>query len=52
MGERSRQRGTRTQPLALRRQARRIEEGHVASAVVVATLSLAVGLLNAVSIRH
>jgi len=38
--------------LALRRQARRIEEGHVASAVVVATLSLAVGLLNAVSISH
>lgn len=38
--------------LALRRQARRIEEGHVASAVVVASLSLAVGLLNAVSISH
>jgi putative membrane protein len=38
--------------LALRRQARRIEEGHVASAVVVATVSFAVGLLNAVSISH
>ena len=38
--------------LALRKQARRIEEGHVGSAVVVATLSFAVGLLNAVSISH
>jgi putative membrane protein len=38
--------------LALRRQARRIEEGHVASAVVVASISFAVGLLNAVSISH
>jgi uncharacterized membrane protein YjfL (UPF0719 family) len=38
--------------LALRRLARRIEEGPVASAVVVATLSLTVGLLNAVSISH
>jgi len=38
--------------LALRRQARRIEEGHVGSAVVVATVSFAVGLLNAVSISH
>jgi putative membrane protein len=38
--------------LALRRQARRIEDGHVASAVVVATVSFAVGLLNAVSISH
>jgi putative membrane protein len=38
--------------LALRRQARRIEEGHVGSAVVVATISFAVGLLNAVSISH
>lgn len=38
--------------LALRRQARRIEEGHVASAVMVATISFAVGLLNAVSISH
>jgi putative membrane protein len=38
--------------VALRRQARRIEEGHVASAVMVATVSLAVGLLNAASISH
>jgi putative membrane protein len=38
--------------VTLRKQARRIEEGHVASAVVVATVSLAVGLLNAVSISH
>jgi len=38
--------------LALRRQAKRIEEGHVASAVMVATVSFAVGLLNAVSISH
>ena len=38
--------------LALRRQARRIEEGHTASAVVVATVSFAVGVLNAVSISH
>src|SRR5579862_8679819 len=36
--------------IVLRRQARRIEEGHVASAIVVASLSLAVGLLNAASI--
>ena len=38
--------------LVLRSQARRIEEGHVGSAVIVATISLAVGLLNAVSISH
>ena len=38
--------------VALRRQAKRIEEGHIASAVMVATLSLAVGLLNAASISH
>lgn len=38
--------------LVLRRQARRVEEGHVASAIVVATISLAVGLLNAASISH
>lgn len=38
--------------VALRKQARRIEEGHVASAVMVATVSLAVGLLNAASISH
>jgi putative membrane protein len=36
--------------LALRRQAKRIEDGHVASAVMVASFSIAVGLLNAVSI--
>jgi len=36
--------------LALRRQAKRIEEGHVASAVMVASFSIAIGLLNAVSI--
>jgi putative membrane protein len=36
--------------LALRSQAKRIEEGHVSSAVMVATLSVAVGLLNAASI--
>jgi putative membrane protein len=36
--------------LALRRQAKRIEEGHVASAVMVASFSVAIGLLNAVSI--
>jgi putative membrane protein len=38
--------------LALRKQAHRIEEGHVASAVMVASISLAVGLLNAASISH
>ena len=36
--------------LALRSQAKRIEEGHVSSAVMVATFSIAVGLLNAASI--
>ena len=34
----------------LRRMARRIEEGHVASAIVVATFSVAAGLLAAASI--
>lgn len=38
--------------LALRRYAKRIEEGHVASSLVVATFSIAVGLLNAVCISH
>jgi putative membrane protein len=38
--------------VVLRKQARRIEENHVASAVMVATVSLAVGLLNAASISH
>jgi len=36
----------------LRRFAKRIEEGHVASAVMVATFSVAIGLLNAVCISH
>jgi putative membrane protein len=36
--------------LALRRQAKRVEQGHVASAIMVASCSVAVGLLNAVSI--
>jgi putative membrane protein len=36
--------------VALRSQAKRIEEGHVSSAIMVATLSVAIGLLNAVSI--
>ena len=36
--------------LVLRKQAKRIEEGHVSSAVMVATFSVAVGLLNAASI--
>jgi len=35
---------------ALRKQARRIEEGHVSSAIMVASFSVSVGLLNAVSI--
>jgi putative membrane protein len=36
--------------VVLRSQAKRIEEGHVSSATMVATLSIAIGLLNAVSI--
>ena len=36
--------------LALRSQAKRVEEGHVSSAIMVATFSVAIGLLNAVSI--
>ena len=36
--------------VVLRRQAKRIEEGHVASAIMVATFSVAIGLLNAASI--
>jgi putative membrane protein len=36
--------------VALRKQAKRIEEGHLASAIMVASCSIAVGLLNAVSI--
>jgi putative membrane protein len=38
--------------VVLRKQAKRIEENHVASAIMVATISLAVGLLNAASISH
>jgi putative membrane protein len=34
----------------LRSQAKRIEEGHLASSVTVAAISVAIGLLNAVSI--
>jgi putative membrane protein len=36
--------------LALRSQAKRIEEGHVSSAIMAASFSVAIGLLNAVSI--
>jgi putative membrane protein len=36
--------------LTLRSQAKRIEEGHVSSAIMVATFSVTIGLLNAVSI--
>ena len=36
--------------IVLRKQAKRIEEGHVSSAIMVATFSIAVGLLNAASI--
>ena len=38
--------------LALRSQAKRIEEGHVSSAIMVASFSVAVGLLNAASISY
>ena len=38
--------------VALRSQAKRIEEGHVCSAIMVATFSVAIGLLNAVSISN
>jgi len=38
--------------VVLRRNAKRIEEGHIASALMVATFSVAVGLLNAVCISH
>lgn len=38
--------------LCIRSYARHIEEGTVAPAIVVAALSMAVGLLNAVSISH
>ena len=36
--------------VVLRRQARRIEEGHMSSAIMVATFSVAIGLLSAASI--
>jgi putative membrane protein len=36
--------------LVLRKQAPRIEEGHVSSAIMLATFSIAIGLLNAASI--
>jgi putative membrane protein len=36
--------------VALRKQAERIEQGHIASAIMVASCSVSVGLLNAVSI--
>jgi putative membrane protein len=36
--------------LALRSQSKRIEEGHVSSAIMAASFSVAIGLLNAVSI--
>jgi putative membrane protein len=36
--------------VVMRRQAKRIEEGHVSSAVMVATFSVSMGILNAVSI--
>jgi putative membrane protein len=38
--------------MALRSQAKRIEDGHVCSAIMVATFSVAIGLLNAVSISN
>ena len=38
--------------VVLRSQAKRIEEGHVSSAIMVATFSIAIGLLSAVSISH
>ena len=38
--------------VVMRRQAKRIEEGHVSSAIMVATFSIAVGLLSAASISN
>lgn len=38
--------------LGLRKQAKHIEEGRIAPALMVATFSVAIGLLNAVSISH
>jgi len=36
--------------VALRSQAKRIEEGHISSAIMAASVSVAIGMLNAVSI--
>jgi putative membrane protein len=38
--------------LLLRRQSKEIEQGRVAPAMMVATFSIAAGLLNAVCISH
>ena len=38
--------------LALRRKAREIEAGHTASAILLATFSISIGLLNAASISY
>ena len=38
--------------VVLRKQAERIEQGHVGSAIVVSVMSVAIGLLNAASISH
>ena len=38
--------------ILIRRYAKHIEEGTIAPAIIVATLSISVGLLNAVSISH
>lgn len=38
--------------IVLRSQASRIEQGNMAAAIMVATFSVAIGLLNAVSISH
>lgn len=36
----------------LRRQSKEIERGHVASAIIVASLSVSLGMINAVCISH
>lgn len=38
--------------MILRRQAMKIQEGHVASALMLATFSIAAGLINAMCISH
>lgn len=38
--------------VVLRKNAKRVEQGDVASAVMLAAFSIAIGLLNAVSISH